>query len=550
MSLRLKDLEILYKIEDISNYYSNHSLVDSCKYFNTTRDILLAYIKKYNIKKFNRFEDLKSRFSKSDVENIYYNEEATLTEQIQNLGISIESFHKLREYYSIPLKGQKQLECSKARKSQAYFSKSEEERDIIRQKIVSTSLNTWASKSEEDKLKLSEAHKKVYSLLTLEEMENIKVKKHNTWKSKSQEEWELINNKRLDTWRSKSQEDMLTTYEKRLNSFNLQLDETFKKLFYSREDSIEYLKDNPSTYTQLAERFNLNYAIMNNWASRLNIKSYIKKYTSHMEDALYDLLTSFGVEFETHSRKIIPPQELDFYIPSKNLAIEFNGTFWHGFSQLGDKNYHLNKSKSCEEKGIRLIHIWEYEWNDPIQKEKIIQLLKIALGLVDNKIYARNCSVKIISNKEAKELNSRIHLQGHRNAQVTYGLFYKEELVQLMSFSKSRYNRNLKGSNSWEIIRGCPGSNNIVVGGVSKLFTHFVRDYNPDTVFSYCDFNKFDGKSYEALGMKFIGYTGPDMKYVINKEVINRSPSNYKYNNSHCEDKLYGSGSKKYLWEK
>ena len=64
-----------------------------------------------------------------------------------------------------------------------------------------------------------------------------------------------------------------------------------------------------------------------------------------------------------------------------------------------------------------------------------------------------------------------------------------------MSFSKTKYNRNL-GENEWEIIRGCPGSNNIVVGGVSKLFKHFIEDYKPNKVFSYCDFNKFDGKSY------------------------------------------------------
>lgn len=97
-----------------------------------------------------------------------------------------------------------------------------------------------------------------------------------------------------------------------------------------------------------------------------------------------------------------------------------------------------------------------------------------------------------------------------------------------MSFSKTRYNRNLKNDNDWEIIRGCPGSNNIVVGGVSKLFSHFIKDYNPDRIFSYCDFNKFNGKSYESIGMRFIGYTGPDMKWLLKSgEVVNRKPSRH-----------------------
>ena len=85
--------------------------------------------------------------------------------------------------------------------------------------------------------------------------------------------------------------------------------------------------------------------------------------------------------------------------------------------------------------------------------DKIIALLRIATGNVERKIYARQCTIKKITNKEAKVLNDKIHLQGHRNAQVTYGLYYKDELVQLMSFSKTKYNRNLKSDNEWEIIR-------------------------------------------------------------------------------------------------
>lgn len=116
-----------------------------------------------------------------------------------------------------------------------------------------------------------------------------------------------------------------------------------------------------------------------------------------------------------------------------------------------------------------------------------------------------------------------------------------------MSFSRTRYNKNLKSDTDWEIIRGCPGSNNIVVGGVSKLFKHFINDYHPNSVFSYCDFNKFNGVSYELLGMKLIGYTGPDLKYMLDSGiVVSRSPKNYKYNNEHCIYRLFGAGSKKY----
>ena len=144
--------------------------------------------------------------------------------------------------------------------------------------------------------------------------------------------------------------------------------------------------------------------------------------------------------------------------------------------------------------------------------------------------------MKKISNREARLFNEKNHLQGHRNAQVTYGLFYKGELVQLMSFSKMKYNRNLKGDDEWEIIRGCPGSNNQIVGGVSKLFKAFIKEYNPHLVFSYCDFNKFDGRGYEAIGMKFAGYK------------IGRNPKKRKELEESCTT-IYGAGSKKYIWK-
>lgn len=267
--------------------------------------------------------------------------------------------------------------------------------------------------------------------------------------------------------------------------------------------------------------------------------SLIEKEISLYIKSLYD-----GT-IKKHIRTIIPPLELDIYIPELNIAVEINGMYYHSNLRDTPKNYHFNKSMSCEKRGIRLIHIYEWEWEN--YQDKIKSLLKITLGQSE-RIYARNCIIKEITNQEAKDFNNKNHLQGHRNAQITYGLFYQEELVQLMSFSKTKYNRNLKSDDEWEIIRGCPGSNNTVVGGVSKLFKYFIKNHNPNKIFSYCDFNKFDGRSYEAIGMRFIGYTGPNKWYIKDGTVINRKPS--KYNDYKSLPIIWGSGSKKYLWEK
>ena len=270
---------------------------------------------------------------------------------------------------------------------------------------------------------------------------------------------------------------------------------------------------------------------------------------SREEEEIRALLDSWKIPYRTNVREVLGNgQEIDIYCPEHKVGIEFNGNYWHS-DLCKEKDYHFRKSMLAQEKGIRLIHIYEYEWLDPAMNTKIVMMLRSALGIAPVRIYARKCTIREITNKEAKVLNDRVHLQGHRNAQLTYGLFYHGELVQLMSFSRAKYNRNLKTDRSWEIIRGCPGSNSQVIGGVSKLFSHFVRDNNPDEVFSYCDFNKFNGKSYEALGMEFVGYTGPDKTWLIEGRAVKRSPHHYREYRKSSEAVIWGAGSKKYVWK-
>jgi hypothetical protein len=89
------------------------------------------------------------------------------------------------------------------------------------------------------------------------------------------------------------------------------------------------------------------------------------------ESVFQNFLSDQGLDFVTNTRKIIPPFELDIYIPGTNLAIEFNGLFWH--SQK-DKYYHLNKTLRCREFGIQLFHIFESEDVD-LWKERILNFL-------------------------------------------------------------------------------------------------------------------------------------------------------------------------------
>lgn len=84
------------------------------------------------------------------------------------------------------------------------------------------------------------------------------------------------------------------------------------------------------------------------------------------------------------SFKVIPPRQLDVYIENRRIGIEFNGTYYHSIEHGIDVNYHLMKTKMCEDAGIKLIHIWEDEWvND---NERIKLFIKCMIdGTIDFK---------------------------------------------------------------------------------------------------------------------------------------------------------------------
>ena len=83
-------------------------------------------------------------------------------------------------------------------------------------------------------------------------------------------------------------------------------------------------------------------------------------------------------EIITNTRRIIPPYEIDLYIPDKQLAFEYNGTYWHEEGVTKPFGYHQMKIDLCSSKGVKLHHIWEKDWieDNEFMKECIRRLLK------------------------------------------------------------------------------------------------------------------------------------------------------------------------------
>ena len=79
------------------------------------------------------------------------------------------------------------------------------------------------------------------------------------------------------------------------------------------------------------------------------------------------------------NRYIIPPYEIDIWIPEKKIGIEYNGSFWHSIEFLHkyrENNFNdfifssLKKKILCEQKDIHLIHLYEDEWTLNMEETK------------------------------------------------------------------------------------------------------------------------------------------------------------------------------------
>jgi len=286
------------------------------------------------------------------------------------------------------------------------------------------------------------------------------------------------------------------------------------------------LKDLDLEYSFRAlKEFNIPYIVSNNNAfiekkyisdlekANEEVKIQVQEYNSRYEVEIHTWLKSiYSGEILINEYGIIPNRrQLDFYIPEKNLAIEFNGDYIHSINFGKDKNYHLNKTQLCQEKDIRLIHIFEHEWNE--KKDICKSIILSTLNIYEKIIYARKCEVKEVSSEEAKYFLSKNHLQGIVASNYRIGLYYEDELVQLLCFGKNRFKKN-----EIELLRMCTELNTQVIGGFSKLLRH--QPYN--TFISYVDISKFTANSYLENGFRVLSQSAPNYKYIKGEKALNR----------------------------
>lgn len=198
--------------------------------------------------------------------------------------------------------------------------------------------------------------------------------------------------------------------------------------------------------------------------------------------------------------------EIDIFIPKFKLGIEYNGLYWHT-EQFRPNSIHKEKKDICVENGIRLLMIWEDDWNlrNKVIKRKLLYLINGP----ERKFFARKCQIREIQTFRAKNFFEEFHIQGHANSTKYYGIFKEDELVGVGSFTKRK-------ESSWELTRYC--TKDLVVGGFSKLVKHFCLTHAPQELYSFADLslvNEADNV-YKTNGWEIKKLLSPDYKYYFN----------------------------------
>ena len=235
-----------------------------------------------------------------------------------------------------------------------------------------------------------------------------------------------------------------------------------------------------------------------------------------------EFVRSLGVEALSGDRSVIAPKELDVYVPSHRLGIEYNGLYWHSESVIKDKNYHQLKADACRAANIRLFSIYEDEWRD--KRYLVEAMLRHRLGMDSERLDARKLRIVELFNRDAASFFDAHHLEGHVRSSVIYGLACPAgRIVAAMSLRTAFHKRYFE---YYEVARSCTLPEISIRGWLGRLTNRCLQRAKIDGkkgLMTYVDGRVGLGSGYAAAGWKLVkGDTGPRFWWTDHVRRFNR----------------------------
>lgn len=385
-------------------------------------------------------------------------------------------------------------------------SKCAHQDSAVRQKTEQTCLKKFGEttnlKTVDNKNKMKQTLLSKYGADNISKTEYFR----NKFKQTCQEKYGVDNPSQLASVREKIDKTHQKKYNRKRKSQS-HINQKILDLKNNKEIMYDWYHNQKMPLTEIAERLKVNHSqLCVHFRDNLGI-DITRHRISWPENEIFQFIKKLDSSAYTSDRTILKPKEIDIVVPSKNLAIEYNGLSWHSEIRGNkDKKYHLSKTEKCRERGYRLIHINSNEWMH--NKELVKSRLRNLLGFSE-KIGARQCKIQEVGRVESDKFLEENHIQGNCVHKVAIGLYYHGELVSLMTFGKPRFNKKIQ----FELLRYANKCNYSVQGGASRCFAYFVKNYFPVNIVSYSDRRWNTGNLYKKLGFEFVKNTEPNYWY-------------------------------------
>jgi hypothetical protein len=234
---------------------------------------------------------------------------------------------------------------------------------------------------------------------------------------------------------------------------------------------------------------------------------------SFFPTTLKQIMKDQGQDRDVNSR-----YTLDLYLPDKNLAIEYNGLYWHSTDFHPDPLYHLKKTEACEALGIRLIHIWEDDWN--LHRDIMESKLKSILGQTQaQRLHARQLTVVVPTAQQKRDFYDAHHIKGDGVGSVNYALQIPEtgQLVAMFTVKRTT------DPNVMDLNRFAVDTEFHIPGAFSKLLKHYEREATrTHTLITYADRCWSQGNVYLKNGFTLTHTSPPAFHGVEFGERISR----------------------------
>lgn len=246
-----------------------------------------------------------------------------------------------------------------------------------------------------------------------------------------------------------------------------------------------------------------------------NAMNFVSAFEREVTGYVKNLLPVGAVQTSVRRFRKEGVNELDAFVPSMNIAIEANGVFFHS-ERFRSPGYHREKTVACESLGIRLIQVWQDDWE---QKRDIVErLLARKLGVSsERRVAARKTEAEFLEPGEARPFLERNHIQGASSASYYLGLRDDAgNLVAAMALKRTDATGKTLRLERY-------ATSVIVPGGHSKLVS-FAERVLPEweQLITFADAEVSDGSLYEATGWVKDGVIRPDYRYLVGSKRVHK----------------------------